>query len=79
MLEFVCVYGVDVVVMFVDIMLLIFGMGIDVELVENVGLVIDRLVCSIVDVEELCVFDLEEVVLFIFEVVWFVCFQFESE
>ena len=35
-------HGVDAAVMFADIMLPVLGMGIDVELVENVGPVVER-------------------------------------
>src|SRR4029453_7289470 len=35
-------HGVDAAVMFADIMLPVLGMGVDVELVENVGPVIER-------------------------------------
>ncbi len=68
-LEPVRVHGVDAAVMFADIMLPILGMGIDVELVENVGPVIDRPVRSAADVEALRVPDPEEAVPFILEAV----------
>ena len=41
-LEPVEAHGVDAAVMFADIMLPVIGMGVDVQLVENVGPVIDR-------------------------------------
>ena len=41
-LEPVRVHGVDAAVMFADIMLPVLGMGVDVELVENVGPVIEK-------------------------------------
>ncbi len=45
--------GVDAAVMFADIMLPLRGMGVDFELVENVGPVIARPVASAADVERL--------------------------
>ena len=47
--------GVDAAVMFADIMLPLRGMGVDFELVENVGPVIARPVASAADVERLTV------------------------
>ena len=41
-LEPVETHGVDAAVMFADIMLPVLGMGVDVELVEGVGPVIER-------------------------------------
>jgi uroporphyrinogen decarboxylase len=61
--------GVDAAVMFADIMLPVVGMGIDVDLVENVGPVIDRPVKSLADVERLRVADPEEAVPFVLEAV----------
>jgi uroporphyrinogen decarboxylase len=46
-------HGVDAAVMFADIMLPVLGMGIDVELVEGVGPVVERPVASGADVERL--------------------------
>ena len=46
-------HGVDAAVMFADIMLPVLGMGIDVELVEGVGPVIERPIESMADVERL--------------------------
>ncbi len=53
-------HGVDAAVMFADIMTPVLGMGIDVELVEGVGPVVDRPVRSAADVERLRVPDVEE-------------------
>ncbi len=78
-LEPVRVHGVDAAVMFADIMLPILGMGIDVELVENVGPVIDKPVRSAADVEALRVPDPEEAVPFILEAVRLVRSQLEPE
>jgi len=78
-LEPVRVHGVDAAVMFADIMLPILGMGIDVELVENIGPVIDRPVRSAADVEALRVPDPEEAVPFILEAVRLVRSQLEPE
>ena len=50
-------HGVDAAVMFADIMLPVLGMGIDVELVEGVGPVIERPIESLADVERLQVPD----------------------
>ena len=62
-------HDVDAAVMFADIMLPVLGMGIDVELVENVGPVIERPIESRSDVERLRVADPEEAVPFILEAV----------
>jgi uroporphyrinogen decarboxylase len=62
-------HGVDAAVMFADIMLPVLGMGIDVELVEGVGPVIERPIESRADVERLTVPDPEESVPFILEAV----------
>ena len=68
-LEPVRAHGVDAAVMFADIMLPVLGMGIDVELVENVGPVIAEPVRAEADVERLRVPDPEEAVPFILEAV----------
>jgi uroporphyrinogen decarboxylase len=47
--------GVDAAVMFADIMLPVLGMGVDVELVENVGPVVSTPVRTLADVERLVV------------------------
>jgi uroporphyrinogen decarboxylase len=62
-------HGVDAAVMFADIMLPVVGMGIDVELVENVGPVIAHPIANTADVERLRVPDPEEAVPFILEAV----------
>jgi uroporphyrinogen decarboxylase len=46
-------HGVDAAVLFADIMSPVLGMGIDVELVEGVGPVIERRIESRADVERL--------------------------
>ena len=53
-------HGVDAAVMFADIMTPVLGMGIDVELVEGVGPVVDRPIRSARDVARLRVPDPEE-------------------
>ena len=68
-LEPVRAHGVDAAVMFADIMLPVAGMGVDVELVENVGPVIAEPVRTTADVERLVVPDPEEAVPFILEAV----------
>ena len=62
-------HGVDAAVMFADIMLPVLGMGIDVELVENVGPVIAEPVRSLADVERLRVPEPSESVPFVLEAV----------
>src|SRR5947208_10113225 len=53
-------HGVDAAVMFADIMLPVLGMGIEVELVENVGPVVSSPIRSLADVERLVVPEPEE-------------------
>src|SRR6184192_3956087 len=53
-------YGVDAAVMFADIMLPVLGMGVEVELVENVGPVVAAPIRSPADVERLVVPEPEE-------------------
>jgi uroporphyrinogen decarboxylase len=53
-------HGVDAAVMFADIMTPVVAMGIDVELVEGVGPVVDRPIRSAADVRRLRVPDPEE-------------------
>src|SRR5213593_1279183 len=53
-------HGVDAAVMFADIMLPVLGMGVDVELVENVGPVVASPIRSLADVEGLVVPEPEE-------------------
>ena len=62
-------HGVDAAVMFADIMLPVLGMGVDVELVENVGPVVARPIASRADVERLRVPEPEEAVPFVLEAV----------
>jgi uroporphyrinogen decarboxylase len=50
-------HGVDAAVMFADIMLPVLGMGVEVELVENVGPVIEHPVATGADVDRLRVAD----------------------
>jgi uroporphyrinogen decarboxylase len=68
-LQPVAAHGVDAAVMFADIMLPVLGMGLEVELVENVGPVIERPIETLADVERLQVPDPEESVPFILEAV----------
>jgi uroporphyrinogen decarboxylase len=68
-LQPVAAHGVDAAVMFADIMLPMLGMGVDVELVENVGPVIERPIASLADVERLRVPEPEEAVPFVLEAV----------
>jgi uroporphyrinogen decarboxylase len=60
-------HDVDAAVMFTDIMFPALGMGVDVELVENVGPVVDRPVESAADVARLAVPEPEESCPFILE------------
>jgi uroporphyrinogen decarboxylase len=53
-------HDVDAAVMFTDIMFPVLGMGVEVELVENVGPVVDRPIETIADVERLVVPQPEE-------------------
>ena len=68
-LEPVEMHGVDAAVMFADIMLPVIGMGVDVQLVENVGPVIERPIESLDDVRRLQVPEPEDSVPFILEAV----------
>jgi len=72
-------HGVDAAVMFADIMLPVVGMGVDVELVENVGPVIADPVRTSDDVERLRVPDPEEAVPFILEAVRLVRAELPAE
>jgi uroporphyrinogen decarboxylase len=78
-LEPVRLHGVDAAVMFADIMLPVLGMGIDVELVENIGPVIEQPIRTAADVEALRVPDPAESVPFILEAVGLVRAQLEPE
>jgi uroporphyrinogen decarboxylase len=62
-------HGVDAAVMFADIMLPVLGMGVDVELVENVGPAVAEPVRTQGDVERLVVPEPEESVPFLLEAV----------
>jgi uroporphyrinogen decarboxylase len=53
-------HGVDAAVMFADIMSPVIGMGVELELVEGIGPVIDRPVETLADVERLRVSEPEE-------------------
>jgi uroporphyrinogen decarboxylase len=53
-------HDVDAAVMFTDIMYPVLGMGVDVELVESIGPVVERPIESAADVERLAVRDPEE-------------------
>src|SRR3989440_7099309 len=64
--------GVDAAVMFADIMLPVLGMGVEVELVENVGPVVASPIRSLADVERLVVPEPEESVPWTLESVRFV-------
>jgi uroporphyrinogen decarboxylase len=60
-------HDVDAAVMFADIMLPVLGMGVDVELVENVGPVLSQPIRERADVEQLAVPDPEESVPWVLE------------
>jgi uroporphyrinogen decarboxylase len=62
-------HGVDAAVMFTDIMFPVLGMGIDVELVEDVGPVVANPIATAADVERLRATDPEESAPFILEAV----------
>ena len=53
-------HGVDAAVLFADIMSPVLGMGLDVNLVEGVGPVVDQPVRSVADVARLRVAEPEE-------------------
>jgi uroporphyrinogen decarboxylase len=72
-------HDVDAAVMFADIMLPVIGMGVDVQLVENVGPVIADPVRTSDDVERLRVPDPEEAVPFILEAVRLVRAELAAE
>ena len=60
-------HDVDAAVMFADIVLPLLGMGVDVELVENVGPVIDRPVRTAADLSRLTVPEPDEAVPYLLE------------
>src|SRR5215203_3026395 len=62
-------HGVDAAVMFADIMLPVIGMGVDVDLVENVGPVIAEPIRGAAAVDRLRVPEPEEAVPFLLEAV----------
>ena len=62
-------HDVDAAVMFADIMFPVMGMGIDVQLVDNVGPVVANTIETLADVERLVVPDPEESVPEILEAV----------
>src|SRR5690348_18424497 len=62
-------HGVDAAVMFTDIMFPVLGMGVDVDLVENVGPVIAEPIATAADVERLSVSDPGETAPFVLEAV----------
>ncbi len=68
-LEPVEAHGVDAAVMFADIMLPVLGMGVEVELVENVGPVVEHPVESMEQVERLRVPEPAEALPFVLEAV----------
>jgi uroporphyrinogen decarboxylase len=72
-------HGVDAAVMFTDIMFPVLGMGVDVELVENVGPVISQPIATRADVDRLRVTEPEESAPFILEAVRLVREQLAPE
>jgi uroporphyrinogen decarboxylase len=72
-------HSVDAAVMFADIMTPVLGMGVDVELVEGVGPVVDPPIRSIRDVERLRVPDAEEAFGHVLEAVRIVRSELEPE
>jgi uroporphyrinogen decarboxylase len=72
-------HGVDAAVMFADIMSPVLGMGVEVELVENVGPVVAHPVERAADVERLGVLEPEEAVGPILEAVRLVRAELEPE
>jgi uroporphyrinogen decarboxylase len=72
-------HNVDAAVMFADIMLPVIGMGVDVELVENVGPVIADPVRTSADVDRLKVPEPDEAVPFILEAVRLVRAELPAE
>jgi uroporphyrinogen decarboxylase len=72
-------HRVDAAVMFADIMLPVIGMGVDVDLLEGVGPVVERPVRSLGDVERLRVPDPAEAVPFVLEAVRLVREELRSD
>src|SRR5213075_3586495 len=60
-------HDVDAAVMFTDIMFPVLGMGVEVELVENVGPVVSSPIRQLADVERLTVPEPEEAVPWVLE------------
>src|SRR5205823_2314304 len=72
-------HGVDAAVMFTDIMFPVLGMGVDVELVENIGPVVAHPIAHAHDVEALGVTEPEESAPFILEAVRLVREELSAE
>jgi uroporphyrinogen decarboxylase len=72
-------HGVDAAVLFADIMTPVLGMGIEVELVEGVGPVVERPIATAADVEQLRVPDPEEAFAGVLEAVRIVRGELEPE
>jgi uroporphyrinogen decarboxylase len=72
-------HGVDAAVLFADIITPVLGMGIQVELVEGVGPVVERAIASAADVERLRVPDPEEAFAHVLEAVRIVRRELEPE
>jgi uroporphyrinogen decarboxylase len=72
-------HDVDAAVMFTDIMYPVLGMGVDVELVESIGPVVERQIESAADVERLVVRDPEEATPTILEAVRLVRAELRDE
>lgn len=72
-------HGVDAAVMFTDIMFPVLGMGVDVDLVENVGPVIAHPVATRNDVDRLRITDPEDTAPFILDAVRLVREQLAAE
>jgi uroporphyrinogen decarboxylase len=72
-------HGVDAAVLFADIMTPVLGMGVDVELVEGVGPVVERPVATAADVERLRVPDPAEAFAPVLEAVRIVRGELEPE
>ena len=72
-------HGVDAAVMFTDIMFPVLGMGVEVELLDNIGPVVARPIARAADVEALRVTEPEESAPFILEAVRLVREQLSPE
>ena len=72
-------HSVDAAVLFADIMTPVLGMGIEVELVEGVGPVVERPIATAADVEQLRVPDPEEAFAGVLEAVRIVRSELEPE